>query len=40
MNLGKNIKDLRRNRKITQEEFAEKINVSVQTVSRWENGIS
>ena len=38
MNLGKNIKDLRRNRKITQEEFAEKINVSVQTVSRWENG--
>lgn len=38
MNLGKNIKELRKNRQITQEEFAESINVTVQTVSRWENG--
>lgn len=38
MNLSKNIKELRIKNKYTQEELAEKLNVSVQTISRWENG--
>ena len=40
MNLGKTIKELRQKRGVTQDEFAEALCVSVQTVSRWENGIN
>lgn len=36
MNLGNNIQYLRRQKKITQEQLAEKMGVSRQTVSRWE----
>lgn len=36
MGLGKNIQYLRKQRKITQEQLAEMMSVSRQTVSRWE----
>ena len=38
LNIGENIKRLRREKDITQEEFAEVLGVSCQSVSRWENG--
>ncbi len=37
MNLGNNISFLRRQKKLTQEQFAEIMNVTRQTVSRWES---
>ncbi len=37
LNIGKTIKKLRTERDITQEEFAEVLGVSCQSVSRWEN---
>lgn len=37
LNIGENIKRLRKEREITQEEFAEVLGVSCQSVSRWEN---
>ncbi len=40
MNIGKTIRELRQNRGITQEDFSEALRVSVQTVSRWENGVN
>ncbi len=40
MNIGKTIKELRQKKGITQEEFSEALRVSVQTVSRWENGVN
>ena len=36
--LGENIKNLRKTRGLTQEEFANSIGVSFQTVSKWERG--
>lgn len=38
MNLGKKILELRKERGITQNELAEKLFVSYQAVSQWENG--
>ena len=38
MIIGKNIHELRKKRKLSQEEIAEKINVTRQTVSNWETG--
>ncbi len=38
LTLGKNIRNLRREKNITQEEFAVIFGVSYQSVSRWENG--
>ncbi len=38
--LGERIGDLRRKKGYTQEELAEKISVSPQAVSKWENNIS
>lgn len=35
--IGKNIRRLRKERNLTQEELAEKLNVSAQAVSKWEN---
>ena len=36
MSLGTNIQYLRKLNRLTQEQFAEKMNISRQTVSRWE----
>lgn len=38
--LGDNIKTLRKNKGLTQEELAIKLNVVRQTVSKWEKGFS
>lgn len=38
--IGKNIKTMRENMKITQEEFAEKLGVTRKAVSAWEVGRS
>ena len=40
MSLGTNIQYLRKINKLTQEQFAEKMNITRQTVSNWENGKS
>ena len=37
MNIYKKIMEIRKDNNLTQEEFAEKLNVSRQTVSNWEN---
>ena len=37
LNIGTQIRYLRREKDITQEEFAEILGVSYQSVSRWEN---
>lgn len=37
MSLGNNIAYLRKQKKLTQEQFAEQMNVTRQTVSRWES---
>ncbi|MDT0656337.1 helix-turn-helix domain-containing protein [Staphylococcus chromogenes] len=38
MNLPSRLKELRKNNKMTQEEVAEKIHISRQTLSNWETG--
>lgn len=38
--LGKKISELRKQRKMTQDELAEKMGVSAQAVSKWENDLS
>ncbi len=38
LNLGENIRTLRRTANMTQEQLAEQLGVSFQSVSRWENG--
>lgn len=40
MSLGKSIKEKREELHMTQEELAEKLNVSRQAVSKWESGLS
>ena len=40
MNIGNKIKELRKQRGITQEQLAESIGVSFQAVSKWENNIA
>jgi len=37
MDFGTQIKKLRNSRKLTQEQLAQKLNVSRQTISSWEN---
>ena len=39
LNIGKNIRRLRAERNVTQDELAELLGVSGQSVSRWENGV-
>lgn len=38
--IGKFLASLRKENNLTQEDIAEKLNVNVKSVSRWENGIS
>ena len=38
LTIGENIRDHRRKQDLTQEELAERLGVSYQSVSRWENG--
>lgn len=40
MKFGDNLKKLRKSKKLSQEELAEKVNVSRQSVSKWENSES
>lgn len=40
MNIGNKIKDLRKQRGVTQEQLANSIGISFQAVSKWENGIA
>ena len=40
MDIGSKIRELRIKRNLTQEELGQKLNVTPQAVSRWENGIS
>lgn len=36
--IGEFLKELRKEKELTQQQFAEILNVSNRTVSRWENG--
>ena len=38
MKFGDNLRNLRKNKKLSQEELAEKVMVSRQSVSKWETG--
>lgn len=38
MKFGDNLKTIRKSKKMSQEQLAEKVNVSRQSVSKWENG--
>lgn len=38
MKFGDNLKKIRKDKKMSQEKLAEKVNVSRQSVSKWENG--
>lgn len=40
MNTGEKIRQIRKMSGMTQEELAEKLNVSRQTISKWESGLS
>lgn len=40
MNLGNNIYKLRKSHGLSQEQLAEKLNVSRQTIYKWENNVS
>lgn len=40
MNLADNIKKIRKEHNLSQEQFAEKLNVSRQSVSKWESGLA
>lgn len=40
MNIGAKIKEARQTLGITQEQVAEQLLVSRQTISSWENGVS
>ena len=39
MSLADNLKRIRKERHISQEELAEELNVSRQAISKWEQGI-
>ena len=40
MNIGRNIYELRKEKGLTQAQLAEKMGVTEQAVSKWENGAS
>lgn len=39
MKFGENLRNLRKAKKLSQEDLAEKMKVSRQSVSKWETGI-
>ena len=40
MNIGANIRKLRKEKRMSQEELAEHLHISSQAVSKWETGVS
>lgn len=40
MKFGDNLRQIRKSKKMSQEQLAEKVNVTRQSVSKWENGES
>ena len=40
MNFGENLQKLRKEKNISQEQLAEELQVSRQTVGKWENGVT
>ena len=40
MNIGAKIRELRKEKKVTQEELADYLHISSQAVSKWETGVS
>ena len=40
LKLGENIRTLRLQHKLTQEQLADRLGVSYQSISRWENGVT
>ena len=40
MKFGDNLRKIRKSKKMSQEQLAEKMNVTRQSVSKWENGES
>ncbi len=38
--IGENIKRMRRERDLTQEEIASHLGISFQSISKWERGVS
>lgn len=40
LKIGNYIQSLRKAKKLTQKELAEKLNISFQAVSKWETGVS
>ena len=40
MNIGQKIKQLRFQRSLTQDQLAERLGISAQAVSKWENAVS
>ena len=38
--IGAFLKELRKCKNLSQEQLAEKFNVTSRTISRWENGVS
>ena len=38
--IGKFIREIRKEKGLTQKELAEKIGVSDKTISKWKNGVS
>lgn len=40
LNIGENIRSFRRKMNLTQEQLADRLGVSFQSVSRWENGLT
>lgn len=40
MNISEKILKLRKSHNLSQEDLAEKLNVSRQSISKWENGVS
>ncbi len=40
LKIGRYIQHQRKNAGLTQKELAEKLNISFQSVSKWENGVS